>query len=405
MTAGLSRTSAGVPSAIFLPNSSTTIRSVTPITRRISCSISRIVTPVSRIRRISASRSAFSAGLKPAAGSSRHSRAGLVASARAISSRRCSPYERLRLTSPARCAMPTKRSNSMEPSRPDRSSRPCRGSRNSALSTLVLWWASAPTMTFSSAVISGNSRTFWNVRAIPPRVISCFFLPTIDSPRKKIPPLVGRYTPVIALKQVVLPAPFGPISPKISPLRSEKLTLLRATTPPKRRVTSSTSSSASGSRSRGASADGSLPVGAARSTGRAFSASHSCGVPMCGSLNGSHLLLPVLELHRPAAARDQALRPEDHDHDDHHTEDREPEPEQVGVEEGVADAPQPVRNVREERTAQDRSRDVAGTPHPHAGQHQDRELQHERLRVDEALPAGEHPAGETADERADRERP
>ncbi len=37
-------------------------------------------------------------------------------------------------------------------------------------------------MTFSSAVISGNSRMFWNVRAMPIRVISCFLRPVTDSP-------------------------------------------------------------------------------------------------------------------------------------------------------------------------------------------------------------------------------
>ena len=37
--------------------------------------------------------------------------------------------------------------------------------------TLVLWCASAPTMTFSIAVISGKSRMFWNVRARPILVI------------------------------------------------------------------------------------------------------------------------------------------------------------------------------------------------------------------------------------------
>ena len=46
---GRRATSAGEPSAIFRPNSSTTIRSVTPMTRRMSCSISSTVTPVSRI--------------------------------------------------------------------------------------------------------------------------------------------------------------------------------------------------------------------------------------------------------------------------------------------------------------------------------------------------------------------
>src|SRR3954467_10243926 len=124
----------------------------------------------------------------------------------------------------------------------------------------------------------------------------------------------------MALKQVVLPAPFGPIRPKISPLRRLKLTSLSATTPPKRSVTLSTSSRTSLS-CQAERFSSSLPVGMARSMGRALAASSSCGVSMCGSLNGSHLLLAVLELHRATPARDQALRAEDHDHDDHRTED------------------------------------------------------------------------------------
>ena len=40
-----------------------------------------------------------------------------------------------------------------------------------APSTEVRWWVSAPTITFSSAVISGKSRMFWNVRAMPALVI------------------------------------------------------------------------------------------------------------------------------------------------------------------------------------------------------------------------------------------
>ncbi|SKX55957.1 Uncharacterised protein [Mycobacteroides abscessus subsp. massiliense] len=45
MTAGSFRTSAGRPSAIFLPNSSTTMRSVTPMTSFMSCSMSNTVYP------------------------------------------------------------------------------------------------------------------------------------------------------------------------------------------------------------------------------------------------------------------------------------------------------------------------------------------------------------------------
>src|SRR5690242_11838423 len=46
----------------------------------------------------------------------------------------------------------------------------------------------------------------------------------------------------MALKQVVLPAPFGPIRPRISPSLMSKETWSRAVRPPNRRVASSTSS-------------------------------------------------------------------------------------------------------------------------------------------------------------------
>src|SRR6516164_6501027 len=46
------------------------------------------------------------------------------------------------------------------------------------------------------------------------------------------------------LKSVVLPAPLGPISPRISPSASVKLTSETATSPPKRLVTPLTSSKA-----------------------------------------------------------------------------------------------------------------------------------------------------------------
>src|SRR5215207_6770152 len=50
-------------------------------------------------------------------------------------------------------------------------------------------------------------------------------------------PLVGVYRPVIILKNVVLPAPFGPIRPLIEPCSITKSILFTATRPPKRLVT------------------------------------------------------------------------------------------------------------------------------------------------------------------------
>ena len=45
MTRGSARTTSGVPSAIFSPWSRTVTRSLTPMTTRMSCSMSRIVIP------------------------------------------------------------------------------------------------------------------------------------------------------------------------------------------------------------------------------------------------------------------------------------------------------------------------------------------------------------------------
>jgi len=42
-------------------------------------------------------------------------------------------------------------------------------------------------------------------------------------PLKKISPWVAFKKPVTQLKKVVLPAPFGPINPKISPFSTDRL--------------------------------------------------------------------------------------------------------------------------------------------------------------------------------------
>src|SRR5206468_8913912 len=74
----------------------------------------------------------------------------------------------------------------------------------------------------------------------------------MSSPSNTIEPRVGRRKPVKRLKQVVLPAPFGPIRPTISPLSTVRSTRLTAASPPKSRVSSRVSRSAtkSGRRAR-----------------------------------------------------------------------------------------------------------------------------------------------------------
>src|SRR5262245_60535177 len=71
--------------------------------------------------------------------------------------------------------------------------------------------------------------------------------PAMSSPFNMIRPEVGRSTPVRQLKNVLLPAPFGPMIARISPRRISKLTLSSAVSPPKRTVSPSVRNMASGS--------------------------------------------------------------------------------------------------------------------------------------------------------------
>ena len=90
----------------------------------------------------------------------------------------------------------------------------------------------APIATFSSTVMSGTSLTCWKVRAMPSLTISCGGALSIFLPSTEIVPPVDVSTPVIRLKVVLLPAPFGPIRATISRACTSKETLLTATTPP-----------------------------------------------------------------------------------------------------------------------------------------------------------------------------
>src|SRR5665213_1906126 len=82
---------------------------------------------------------------------------------------------------------------------------------------------STPTLTFSNAVNAGNSRMFWKVRATPRWLTLCVGMPSTltggspTRPDSMIEPSCGVYTPVSELNSDVLPAPFGPMTARISP--------------------------------------------------------------------------------------------------------------------------------------------------------------------------------------------
>src|SRR5689334_8478095 len=77
---------------------------------------------------------------------------------------------------------------------------------------------------------------FWNVRAIPRRATWCGFEPVMSRPSKTTRPAVGVNRPVTLLNRVVLPAPLGPMRANTSPRLMCRLTLSTATRPPKRLV-------------------------------------------------------------------------------------------------------------------------------------------------------------------------
>ena len=69
---------------------------------------------------------------------------------------------------------------------------------------------------------------------MPRLMIRCGAVPAISAPSNSIEPAVGTSVPDSMLKIVLLPEPFGPIRPRISPCSTRNDTLLTAVKPPKR---------------------------------------------------------------------------------------------------------------------------------------------------------------------------
>src|SRR3989475_550736 len=88
------------------------------------------------------------------------------------------------------------------------------------------------TCTFSSAVSVAKVAVIWNVRLTPRRQIAYGGRPEIRSPRNATRPASAASWPVRMLKNVVFPAPFGPMSARISPRGNSKETPSPARRPP-----------------------------------------------------------------------------------------------------------------------------------------------------------------------------
>jgi hypothetical protein len=96
---------------------------------------------------------------------------------------------------------------------------------------------------FSSTLIEPKVAVIWKVRPTPRRQIWRGVSPAIATPSSAIVPASGASWPFSMLKQVLLPAPFGPISASSSPAASANDTSSTARTPPnalRRLLTSST---------------------------------------------------------------------------------------------------------------------------------------------------------------------
>ncbi len=127
----------------------------------------------------------------PAVGSSSSKSFGWVASARATSRRRWSPYDRLRPYCVSLRRSPENSSNSRARTRASRSSFLTRGVRTIASNRFPFMRTCIPTSTFSSAVMFWKRRMFWNVRPIPRFVNACGGFPVMSSPLKCTRPAVG----------------------------------------------------------------------------------------------------------------------------------------------------------------------------------------------------------------------
>src|SRR6185437_2503647 len=183
------------------------------------CSTSRIVTPWRLISASASHTACTTTGARPSDGSSRIRMSGFASSARAIASCCCWPPDRAAawrsakslttgnsvwiqsrsLATPFDSRRPT--SPSRRFSRTDRLEKMCRPSGTSAM---------------------------------PERAMSSERIPRIERPPISTSPALGVTAPMIAINVELLPAPFGPTSPTISPRPTSSDTSRTAATPPSR---------------------------------------------------------------------------------------------------------------------------------------------------------------------------
>src|SRR3954468_13925025 len=224
---------------------------------------------------------------------------------------------------------------------------------------------------------------FWNVRPMPRSVNACGGFPVMSSFANHTRPFVGLYTPVSMLKNVVLPAPFGPMSETIALAGTLNSTSSTATRPPNSLRRNSVRSSGSG-----ASGTGDLVV-----------------------VERLVVNLRVVHLPRDAGARYQPLGPEEHDDDDDHAEDPELVERHVEMRVEVrvdprADVRQPFAvEIREEARTDDDAGDAAHAAEDDHAEDEDGDLEEEVVGERAALVGRVERPCDAAEERARSVRP
>src|SRR3954452_15431286 len=389
-------TESGGPSAITLPCAITMTQSEMSRTMSMSCSTNSTVRPSSRSDFTWPSRDCFNAGLTPAIGSSSLTSSGSAISARAISSSLRWPPE----SDPAKSSrflISRNRSSSASARSVFDCSWPRQNGANIARRRLSPRCPVAPTRMFSRTVSLERTLVSWKVRTMPMRDTRYAGTPLRLVPLKDQSPWSGRSNPVSRLKNVVLPAPFGPMSPVITPRWISTWSTSTAVRPPKVRRT-----------------------WWATTTGSGFLAPGSCGTSRraarAADTSTVDELSAGIECQLPSVP-ENALRPVDHQQ--HQRQPHHHEPHQArlvavhdrGGDRGVRarrglteEQVEEAQQEPEDHGARDRAENPCSAADQKHRVGEEGGVGREERRVDRGVLEGGHDARQTADDAADDQR-
>src|ERR1700738_1658124 len=192
---------ADVPESFMLPTSSRKARSTTSRICCTFCSTMRTVNPSARMRPTSSNTCRTRSGASPADGSAISRSLGRDISARPMAHICCSPPDSV----PAGWL---RRSLSRGKKSYTHASRSAKWRRACGMK--------APMRRFSSTVSRGNSRRFSGICAIPCVTMRWAGRPGSETPSNVISPCESGISPDMTRMRVVLPAPFGPMTPTAS---------------------------------------------------------------------------------------------------------------------------------------------------------------------------------------------